>query len=114
MTGKGDGHDEFALRRAIRFVRTVVVRPDSPSVAGLRPAQVAWLEDCSDSLQRMAGQLGLGRTSLLGTVPLDPVLQFREQLISDDDVRQRQIANQETVDAFSSLAAKLVDDEAWE
>lgn len=113
-TGKLRGHDSVELRRGIRFVRTAVVQPDSPSLAGLRPAQVAWLEDCNGSLQAMAGRLGLGRTSMLGSVPLDPILQFREQLISDDDVRQRQTANQETVDAFASLALKLDDDQAWE
>jgi hypothetical protein len=113
-TGKMHNHDVDALERTIRFVRTAVVNPDSPSLAGLRPAQVAWLEDCSDSLQTMAGRLGLGRATLLGIVPLDPVLQFREQLISDDDVSLRQIANRETAEAFRSLAHKLGDDEAWE
>jgi hypothetical protein len=113
-TGKWHGHDPGALERSIRFVRTAVVQPDSPSLSGLRPAQVAWLEDCSDSLRMMAGRLGLGRTALLGSVPLDPVLQFREQLITDDDVSLGQIANRETVEAFASLAGKLGDEQVWE
>ncbi|WP_432983576.1 SCO2523 family variant P-loop protein [Dactylosporangium sp. CA-233914] len=112
--GKANYHDEGELRRSIRFVRTAVVQPNSPSLAGLRPEQVAWLENCNGSLQTLAGRLGLGRTSLLGTVPLEPLLQFREQLISDHDVRQRRTANQETVDAFASLAEKLHDERAWE
>jgi len=51
---------------------------------------------------------------MLGMVPLDPVLQWREQLISDNDIYARQIANRETVDAFETLAKRLVDDTAWE
>ncbi|WP_432833795.1 SCO2523 family variant P-loop protein [Dactylosporangium sp. CA-092794] len=112
--GKEQRHEEGDLRRSIRFVRTAVVQPDSPSLSGLRAAQVAWLEDCNASLHVLAGRLGLGRTAMLGSVPLDPVLQFREQLISDDDVRRRQTANRETVAAFTDLAEKLHDDRAWE
>jgi hypothetical protein len=51
---------------------------------------------------------------MLGRVPLDPVLQWREQLISDNDIYAHQIANRETVDAFETLAKRLVDDAAWE
>ncbi|MFI5915458.1 SCO2523 family variant P-loop protein [Dactylosporangium sp. NPDC051541] len=112
--GKAQDHDESELRRSIRFIRTAVVQPSSASLSGLRPEQLAWLENCNNSLQTLAGRLGLGRTSLLGSVPLEPLLQFREQLISDYDVRQRRTANQETIDAFKDLAAKLHDDRAWE
>jgi hypothetical protein len=79
----------------------------------LRPAQVAWLRDANRDLQELAGQWKLGRTSMLGAVPLDPVLQWREQLISDNDTYASQIANKETVDAFETLAKRLVDDAAW-
>jgi hypothetical protein len=51
---------------------------------------------------------------MVGVIPLDPVLQWREQLISDNDVYARQIANRETVDAFDSLAKRLTEDAAWE
>jgi hypothetical protein len=51
--------------------------------------------------------------SMLGEVPLDPLLQWREQLISDTDTIRRQIANQATVDAFELLAKRLTDDGAW-
>lgn len=112
--GVDRGHDRGTLNDSIRFVRTAVVDPDSPDLAGLRPAQVAWLRDANRDLQELAGQRKLGRTTMLGTVPLDPVLQWREQLISDNDTYASQIANRETVDAFETLAKRLVDDSAWE
>jgi hypothetical protein len=95
-------------------VRTAVVDPDSPELAGLRAAQVAWLRDCHQDLQEMASARRVGRTSMLGAVPLDPVLQWREQLISDNDVLTRHIANQATVDSFNTIAKRLFDDAAWE
>jgi hypothetical protein len=113
-SGVDRGHDRRALNDSIRFVRTAVVDPNSAELAGLRPAQVAWLRETNRDLQELAGQRKLGRTSMLGMVPLDPVLQWREQLISDDDTYASQIANRETVDAFETLAKRLVDDTAWE
>jgi MinD-like ATPase involved in chromosome partitioning or flagellar assembly len=112
--GVARGHDRDSLIRALRFVRTVVMEPNSPELAGLRAAQVAWLQDCNQQLQRLARDRRIGRTVLLGTVPLDPVLQWHEQLITDNDVMERQIANQDTVDAFNTLADRLSDDEVWE
>jgi hypothetical protein len=112
--GVDRGHDRRALNDSIRFVRTAVVDPNSAELSGLRPAQVAWLRETNRDLQELAGQRKLGRTSMLGMVPLDPVLQWREQLISDDDTYASQIANRETVDAFETLAKRLVDDTAWE
>jgi hypothetical protein len=112
--GSKRGHDRENLTNAIRFVRTAVVDPNSPELAGLRAAQVAWLRDCNTDLQRLASKYGLGRTAVLGSVPLDPVLQWREQLISDDDVALTQIANQATAGAFDLLAARLVEESAWE
>jgi hypothetical protein len=107
------GHDRDVLTDSIRFVRTAVVDPDSAELAGLRPAQVAWLREANRDLHGLASREKLGRTSMLGSVPLDPVLQWREQLISDDDTYASQIANQETVDAFETLAKGLMDDAAW-
>jgi hypothetical protein len=112
--GVDRGHDQRALNDSIRFVRTAVVDPDSSELAGLRSAQVAWLRVANRDLHELAGQRKLGRTSMLGVVPLDPVLQWREQLISDNDTYASQIANRETVDAFETLAKRLVDDSAWE
>lgn len=51
---------------------------------------------------------------MLGEVPLDPVLQWREQLLTDSDVWARHVANQATIDAFGSIAKKIVDKAAWE
>ncbi len=112
--GVDRGHDRATLNDSIRFVRTAVVDPNSPELAGLRPAQVAWLRDANRDLQELAGKHKLGRTTMLGTVPLDPVLQWREQLISDNDTYASQIANRETVEAFETLAKRLLDDSAWE
>jgi hypothetical protein len=112
-TGKLHNHAPGELRRAIRFVRTAVLDPNSPDLSGLRAAQVAWLQDAHTELSRLASKLGIGRTNVLGIVPHDPVLQWREQLISDDDVSLTSIANQATVDAFTDLALKLGDDDVW-
>ncbi len=87
--------------------------PTLPTSPGLRAAQVAWLRERNSELQRLASKHGIGRTNVLGIVPHDPVLQWREQLISDDDVALTTIANQATVDAFNTLAQRLVDDDVW-
>lgn len=112
-TGVGRGHDPGQLSNSIRFVRTAVVDPDAVELAGLPAAQIAWLRDCNDRLREMASARRVGRTLMLGAVPLDPVLQWREQLISDSDVLTRGIANQATVDAFNTIAKRLFDDAAW-
>ncbi len=112
--GKDRGHDPDRLAERIRFVRTAVVDPSSPELAGLTPAQVAWLRECNQDLQGMAREHRVGRTVVLGVVPLDPVLQWREQLLSNNDVYSRRIANSQTVEAFEDIAKRLTDDAAWE
>lgn len=112
--GTDRGHDQHALVDSIRFVRTAVVDPNSPELAGLRPAQIAWLRDCSQELKELASRNKVGRSTTLGVVPFDPLLQWREQLITDNDVWARQIANPETVDAFDLLAKRINDEAAWE
>jgi hypothetical protein len=107
-------HDREELESHIRFVRTAVVDPDSLQLKGMRPAQVAWLRDCDTNLRELASRNGLGRTTMLGSTPLDPMLQWREQLITDDDVWATRVANEETVKAFDRLARRIVDDGAWE
>jgi hypothetical protein len=107
------GHDRRRLSDSIRYVRTAVVDPNSDELAGLRAEQVAWLRDTNQALQRLAGDRRIGRTTLIGSVPLDPVLQWREQLITDWDTTIRQIANRDTVDAFELIAKRLDDDNAW-
>ncbi|MGW0432541.1 SCO2523 family variant P-loop protein [Micromonospora sp. NPDC003197] len=113
-TGVRNGHNHDDLVETLRFVRTAVVDPDSPELEGLQPAQVAWLRECNRDLLELASNNRVGRTMLIGSVPLDPVLQWREQLISDNDVWARRIANRETVEAFDTLAKRIVDDSAWE
>jgi hypothetical protein len=112
--GVDRGHDRNTLNDSIRFVRTAVVNPDANELSGLRPEQVAWLREANRDLQELAGKWKLGRTTMLGMVPLDPVLQWREQLISDHDTYARKIANPGTIEAFETLARRLVDDSAWE
>jgi len=108
------GHDAKELEASIRFVRAAVVEPDSPQLKGMRPSQIAWLRDCDRNLRELASRYRLGRTSVVGTTPLDPMLQWREQLITDDDVWATQVANAETVKAFEELARAIADDAAWE
>jgi hypothetical protein len=112
-SGVDMGLDERRLTDSIRFVRTAVVDPNAAELSGLRPAQVAWLRDSHRELQRLAGEHRVGRTSMIGAVPLDPVLQWREQLISDTDTITRQVANRATVDAFEQIAKALTEDEYW-
>jgi hypothetical protein len=112
--GTERGHDRVALEDSIRFVRTAVLDLSSPEMAGLRPAQAAWLQSCNRELQELAIRTKLGRSAMLGSIPLDPVLQWREQLISDNDVVFSQIANPQTSQAYEELAKRLVDDEAWQ
>jgi hypothetical protein len=108
------GHDRDGLGDTVRFVRTAVVDPDSDELAGLRAAQVAWLRDCNRDLIQLSSQLRVGRTMTMGVIPHDPVLQWREQLITDNDVYGSHIANVETVDAFDRLARVISDASAWE
>ncbi|GAA3391243.1 SCO2523 family variant P-loop protein [Cryptosporangium minutisporangium] len=108
------GHDHHRLQNNVRFVRTAVVDPDSEQLAGLRPAQIAWLRTTNRELAELAVRHRLGRSSTLGSVPHEPVLQWREQLLLDDDVWARQVANQATVEAFEDLAKRLTDDASWE
>jgi hypothetical protein len=112
--GANRGHDRDRLTQSIRLVRTAVIDPNSADQAGLRPTQVSWLRRCDDDLRQLAGKHRIGRTMILGAVPLDPMLQWREQLISDDDVTLTRVANAATVEAFDSLARRLTDDSAWE
>jgi hypothetical protein len=108
----GRDKDEFA--RDIRFIRTAIVDPNAPDLAGLRPPQLAWLREANRDLQKLASESSVGRTTMLGMVPLDPILQWREQLITDSDVWARHVANQATVEAFEMIAKSIVDAQAWE
>ena len=112
-TGAQHGHDPEQLRSRIGFVRTAVLDPAAPGQNGLRPEQLAWLDVCNTRLQDLAGRHGVGRVHLLGEVPLDPVLQWQEQLLTNDDVWLHRTANERTVNAFEDLVKKLVDENDW-
>jgi hypothetical protein len=108
------GHDEEALRGAIRFVRAAVPDPESPLWLQVSPTQSAWMRKTDSDLKQLAATHGVGYSQVLGSVPLEPVLQWREQLITDEDVLDSQIANEETWQAMSRLAGRLIDDKYWE
>lgn len=112
--GTAAGHDRAALEDSLRIVRTAFVDPASPDLDGLTVSQLAWLHDRHKKLLELASDHKVGRTILLGQVPHDPVLQWQEQLISDNDVFLRGIANRATVESFDTLAKQIVDDAAWE
>lgn len=112
--GEMHGRPSEQFADDIRFIRTALVDPNAPDLAGLRPPQLAWLREANRELQQLAAELRVGRSVMLGEVPLDPVLQWREQLITDSDVWASHIANQATVMAFDSIAKSIVDAQAWE
>ncbi|GAA1429464.1 SCO2523 family variant P-loop protein [Streptomyces thermospinosisporus] len=108
------GHDEEALRHAIRFVRTAVPDPESFLWSQVSPTQSAWMRQTDGNLKQLAAKHGIGRGQVLGSVPLEPVLQWREQLITEEDVYGSQIANMATLQALSALAGRLTDETYWE
>lgn len=108
------GHREPSMRGMIRFVRTGVIDPHSAANACLRDTQQNWLLAMDQDLEKLAARLDLGRANRIGTVPLDTVLQWREQLITDRDVYQLEIANKMTVEAFEQLAHIVTDPADWE
>jgi hypothetical protein len=112
--GEAYGRERERFIEDVRFVRTALVNPNAPDLVGLRPPQLAWLREANRELQRLAAEMDVGRSVMLGEVPLDPVLQWREQLITDSDVWARHVANQATIDAFESIAKSIVDKQAWE
>jgi hypothetical protein len=112
--GEGYGRDRDQFSDSIRFVRTAIVDPNAPDLAGLRQEQLVWLREANRGLQQLAAENRVGRSTMLGAVPLDPVLQWREQLITDRDVRVSHVANEATTEAFDSIAKKITDDSAWE
>jgi hypothetical protein len=112
--GEGHGQKREKFIENIRFIRTALVDPNAPDLAGLRPPQLAWLREANRELQRLAADLDVGRSAVMGEVPLDPVLQWREQLITDSDVWARHVANQPTIEAFDAIAKSMIDEQAWE
>jgi hypothetical protein len=111
--GAANGHELADLHESLRYVATAVIDPDSAVLSGLRPEQITWLRESDRDVSRLASQYGLGRLMRLGVVPLDPMLQLREQIVTDFDVLIRQIANMSTVDAFNRIAKRLDDEDSW-
>ncbi|MEV0708932.1 SCO2523 family variant P-loop protein [Nocardia aurea] len=111
-TGVNYGHRREELLAAIRFVRTAVPAPNA-HLGARHGAQATWLQEQNAALKRLATHNKLGLTSLLGATPIEQVLQWREQIILDNDVVAN-IAAQETVDAYNYLARRLMDNVAWE
>ncbi|MFI8497610.1 hypothetical protein ACIGFK_03685 [Streptomyces sp. NPDC085524] len=107
------GHDEERLRSAVRFVRAAVPDPTSPLWSQLPPSQAVWLLRAEDDLRHLASSLGMGCAQVLGSVPFEPVLHWREQLITEEDVLVSRIAGRETWEAFGRLADRLTHEEYW-
>ncbi|WP_280396539.1 SCO2523 family variant P-loop protein [Nocardia carnea] len=112
QTGAVCGHDPEELLGSTRYVRTAVPAAHSQPTAQ-RAAQAAWLQEQDVALRRLATANRLGSTAVLGATPMEPVLQWREQLILDSDVNAH-IANPETALAYTELARRLVDIATWE
>lgn len=97
----------------LRYVRTAVIDPHGPDTAILRPSQQAWLWECDQELERLASRSKLGQSLRIGSIPLEPVLQWREQLITDRDVLMTMVANPGTIKALKELTTVLLDDKPW-
>ncbi|UGT61138.1 SCO2523 family variant P-loop protein [Nocardia asteroides] len=107
------GHDKKKFLENLRYVRTAVPRLNKSVDGVYRGAQAAWLTEQNAALKALAARHLIGATSLLGETPVEPVLQWREQVILDTDVANK-IANLETAAAFDELTARLIDTEYWE
>ena len=111
--GAERGHDKDALQGAIRFVRAAVPDPDSALWSHVPPAQSAWMQMYDEKLRRLAADLGIGDSVVLGTVPLEPILLLREQLITEEEVVSTQIATAATLEVLEEIARRLTDDTYW-
>ncbi|MBY8861840.1 hypothetical protein K7711_35560 [Nocardia sp. CA2R105] len=109
--GEVYGHNRDELLESVRYVRTAV-SGRAARAAQQRPAQVAWLDEQDKALRQLANNNRLGTTAVLGETPMEPVLQWREQIILDADVNAH-IANPETGLAYGELARRLVDPATW-
>ncbi|MRH86386.1 hypothetical protein GFY24_02695 [Nocardia sp. SYP-A9097] len=117
--GEEWGHNREALLASTRCVRTAVAAtdrtrntPDRTRDAD-RPEQNTWLDEQAIALQELAMANGLGAAMVLGQTPIEPMLQWREQVILDVDVNAR-IANEATADAYMRLARRLTDKSTWD
>ncbi|MEV0251210.1 SCO2523 family variant P-loop protein [Nocardia sp. NPDC050712] len=111
-TGGEWGHDSEALLASTRCVRTAVPAADRTR-SGDRPPQSAWLDEQAVALRELAMANRIGAAMMLGQTPIEPMLQWREQLILDVDVNA-QLANEATVEAYTDLARRLTDKSTWD
>ncbi|MDQ1295642.1 MAG: hypothetical protein QG608_3527 [Actinomycetota bacterium] len=114
QTAEGCGHDRNETLDSLRTVRTAVMDPATADLSGLSGTQISWLRERHHDLQILAGELGLGRTRTLGIVPLDPILHWHEQILTEKALYESRIASVGTVQAFQELASALVDRAGWE
>ncbi|MGW0964928.1 SCO2523 family variant P-loop protein [Streptomyces sp. NPDC002516] len=111
--GEAMGHRREDLHGSIRFVRAAVPDLDAPPWTQVSPAQYKWLRLCDRRLEHIADERGVGRSRVLASIPLEPVLQWQERLITDADVFGRGIADNATRLSLSELARRLDDDSHW-
>ncbi|MFD3506417.1 SCO2523 family variant P-loop protein [Nocardia sp. NPDC058666] len=104
-------YTETELESRIRYVRTAVPSLADAATASGGP-QAAWVQRQDDALRSLAARKRLGAGRVLGETPVDPLLQWREQIILDADVNAG-IANPPTAEAFEDLARALIDEDTW-
>ncbi|WP_435591007.1 SCO2523 family variant P-loop protein [Nocardia sp. bgisy118] len=110
-SGAAYGHDPTKLLESIRYVRTLV--PAANELGATTAASAVWIQEQNHGLKRLASTARLGASVVLGEIPFDSLLQWREQIILDADVAAG-LAKGETVDAFQQLGRRLFDDATWE
>jgi hypothetical protein len=71
------------------------------------------MRQCDRALEELAADRGIGESRVLASIPLEPVLQWQERLITDADVHDRRIAANETLQAMGDLARRLNDERYW-
>ncbi|MFD4433152.1 SCO2523 family variant P-loop protein [Nocardia sp. NPDC058497] len=105
-------HNPDELLASTRCVRTAVAASDRTRTTD-HPPQAAWLKEQANALRELAIANGIGAAMVLGQTPIEPMLQWREQLILDADVNAR-LANPATVEAYTDLARRLTDSATWD
>ncbi|MEV6275256.1 SCO2523 family variant P-loop protein [Nocardia sp. NPDC051832] len=116
-TGEFWGHDGPRLLASTRCVRTAVPESehkdeDSADHDDRAPLDV-WLDEQAIMLRQLATKHRVGAARVLGQTPIEPMLQWREQLILDVDV-DAQLANEATVEAYTNLARRLTNKATWD
>lgn len=108
------GHDGALLRGRIRYVRAAVPVLDAADGGDLAPEHAQWLMARDAELKSMWSRLEPDPAAILGKVPLDPLLQWREQVITDEDVAPSPVVGKETAQVFTDLADALAEDKGWD